>query len=194
MNWRPESEIPPPVGTPADTRHCDLCHAPLDATHEGRLCTRCSEAYSAKARLVQAPENECGSIDVNRVGGAPTDRCPPPTPTEEPWHDEPTHPGPDPADPFSDPRFEAFFRRYEQCLDRRFESIVGWLRQELDELRSAARIQSREAEQQTALIRRWADDAAAVVTRVEQISERVDRREHYCATQHGNGASLPPEG
>lgn len=178
-----ESEVPPPLPPPPgvprepspETRFCDLCNTPLDPTHEGRVCTGC------EAR-------------------APTDRCPAPQLVDEDGADEHTHPGPEPGDPFEDPRFKRFLLLYEQGLDKRFESIVGWLaeirdelRQDIDEIRSAVRAQASAAEQQTELIRRWADDAAVVVTRVEQLAERVERREHYCAAQHGNGASLPPD-
>jgi hypothetical protein len=146
----------------------------------------------------------------------------PSPPLEEAWAHEDTQPGG--RDPSDDPEHQRLLARHEKAEDVRWdareqaivdrlasvvarcvregvESAVQPLRRQLEEvrkendaLRGALRLMSDTLERQTEVMRRWADNSAVSVTRADQLEQRVEAREHYCATQHGNGANLPPNG
>lgn len=122
-----------------------------------------------------------------------TDRAPPPD-------EEPTNPHA--CGPIEDPEHQALLARVEESGDARWQAredavvkrVTRAMAASLSPILEQLRKQDAALSRVEGLLERWADNSAQTVTRVEQLGERVEHREHVCAAHHGNGASLPPGG
>ena len=102
------------------------------------------------------------------------------------------------SDPIDDPAHLSLVGTIESGLDKRFADImasvlekVSAVHVELRSLRTEINAYARHMELLQRSAERAADAMTELVTRVEQLADRLDRSEHICALRHGNGSTIP---